>query len=274
MRNFEERKAEVFRRSEERIHTRRKQRNCILAFCIPLCLILTVWSAGLLPFNLAPATNGGSDYPGDLVGSAGSNVATNDGQTNPNTPGNNCGNNDGLTGEVPLLTLETYDEYLNFIGSAELPAEFVLYEDISHLGEFRSFVCLSEVRVNDFSSCMYTLIDESQSQFMLYVDIGSQETVPPVSTVTAVNKSNMRSLVNSTDSGSFIMSGMEYKYVGGKLLSIAWFKDNVRYTLSGDSMLGDYPENATTTVVAKLMNIETAASCLDTLLYEPADDAS
>lgn len=262
MRNFEQRKAEVFRRSEERIHTRRKQRNCILAFCIPLCLILTVWLAGLFPLNLDPTTNGGADYIGDLVGSAGSNVATNGGQTSQNTPGSN----DILTGERPLLTLNTYDEYLNFIGSAELPAEFVAYEEISNLGEFKSFVCLSEARVNDFSSCMYTLFDESQSQFVLYVDIGSQETVPPVSTVTAVNRSNMRSLVNSIDSGSFVVSGMEYKYLGGKLHTISWFKDNVRYTLSGDSMLGDYPENTTTTAVAKLLDLETAASCLDALL--------
>lgn len=254
MRNFEQRKAEVFRRSEKRIHTRRKRRNCILAFCIPLCLILTVWSAGLFP--KAPTTNGETNAPGDLV----SNVATNGGQTSQNTPGNN----DVLAGERPLLTLDTYDEYLDFIGSAELPAEFVMYEEISHLGEFKSFVCLSESRINDFSSCMYTLFDESQSEFVLYVDIGSQEAIPSESTVTAVNGSNMRSLVNSTDSGSFVVSGMEYKYLGGKLHTISWFKDNVRYTLFNS--LGDYPENTTTTAVAKLLDLETAASCLDTLL--------
>lgn len=95
MRNFEQRKAEVFRRSKERIHTRRKQRNCILAFCIPLCLILTVWSAGLFPFNLAPATNGGAIDSGNLAGNANGNS----GQANPNNPGNNAGG-DGLTGNT------------------------------------------------------------------------------------------------------------------------------------------------------------------------------
>ena len=49
MRNFEERKAEVFRRSENRIKERKRNRNCILALCIPLCLILTVWSVMILP---------------------------------------------------------------------------------------------------------------------------------------------------------------------------------------------------------------------------------
>ena len=45
MRNFEERKAEVFRRSENRIKKRKKNRNRILACCIPLCLCIAVLSA-------------------------------------------------------------------------------------------------------------------------------------------------------------------------------------------------------------------------------------
>ena len=48
MRNFEERKAEVFRRSENRIKERKRNRNRILAMCIPLCLVVTVWSIMIL----------------------------------------------------------------------------------------------------------------------------------------------------------------------------------------------------------------------------------
>ena len=55
MRNFEERKAEVFRRSENRIKERKRNRNRILALCIPLCLILTVWSVMILPAMLPVA---------------------------------------------------------------------------------------------------------------------------------------------------------------------------------------------------------------------------
>ena len=42
MRSFEERKAEVFRRSENRIKERKRNRNRILAMCIPICLVITV----------------------------------------------------------------------------------------------------------------------------------------------------------------------------------------------------------------------------------------
>ena len=52
MRNFEERKAEVFRRSEKRIKERKRNRNRILAMCIPLCLVITVWSIMILPAML------------------------------------------------------------------------------------------------------------------------------------------------------------------------------------------------------------------------------
>ena len=92
MRNFEQRKAEVFRRSEERIHTRRKQRNCILAFCVPFCLILAVLTAGLFPTPPFPTTDGGI-YPPDP--SIGCNSTTNGGQTNPSCPLYDLGINEG-----------------------------------------------------------------------------------------------------------------------------------------------------------------------------------
>lgn len=49
MRNFEERKTEVFRRSEKRIKERKQRRNHILMTCIPLVLCLTIFGAFLFP---------------------------------------------------------------------------------------------------------------------------------------------------------------------------------------------------------------------------------
>ena len=49
MRNFEERKAEVFRRSEKRIKERKARRNHILIACIPLVLCLTIFGTFLFP---------------------------------------------------------------------------------------------------------------------------------------------------------------------------------------------------------------------------------
>lgn len=52
MREINECTAEVFRRSEKRIKERKRNRNRILALCIPLCLIITVWSVMILPAML------------------------------------------------------------------------------------------------------------------------------------------------------------------------------------------------------------------------------
>ncbi len=49
MRELNECTAEVFRRSEKRIKERKRNRNRILALCIPFCLIVTVWSVMIRP---------------------------------------------------------------------------------------------------------------------------------------------------------------------------------------------------------------------------------
>lgn len=67
MRSFEERKAEIFRRSENRIKERRKNRNRALAVCIPLCLIITVWSVTVLPAML-PVNNKNSGALAECTG--------------------------------------------------------------------------------------------------------------------------------------------------------------------------------------------------------------
>ena len=49
MRNFEERKAEVFRRSEKRIQERKQRRNHLIMACLPLVLCITILGAFLFP---------------------------------------------------------------------------------------------------------------------------------------------------------------------------------------------------------------------------------
>lgn len=49
MRNLEECKTEVFRRSEERIKERKRKRNRVLAWCITLCLLLVAGGLYIRP---------------------------------------------------------------------------------------------------------------------------------------------------------------------------------------------------------------------------------
>ena len=70
MREINECTAEVFRRSENRIKERKRNRNRILAFCIPLCLIVTVWSIMILPAMMpASKSNNSAGESMDIMGS-------------------------------------------------------------------------------------------------------------------------------------------------------------------------------------------------------------
>ena len=80
MRNFEERKAEVFRRSENRIKERKRNRNLILAMCIPLCLVLTIFSFTMLP-GMLPV--GHDDAENEGFGNISDGIADTDGAGNP-----------------------------------------------------------------------------------------------------------------------------------------------------------------------------------------------
>lgn len=57
MRELNECTAEVFRRSEKRIKARRRNRNRVLAVCIPVCLIAAVWSVMALPAAVLKETS-------------------------------------------------------------------------------------------------------------------------------------------------------------------------------------------------------------------------
>ena len=99
MRNLNECQAEVFRRSEKRIKERKRNRNRILAMCIPLCLIITIFSVAMIPGMLpagmdkAPAADGlsGNGTLGDIGEPGDNNEGGNgdmDGAVNTDVPDN------------------------------------------------------------------------------------------------------------------------------------------------------------------------------------------
>ena len=74
MRNFEERKAEVFRRSEKRIKARKARRNHILMVCIPLVLCVSLFSAFILP-KMMPERAADSAPAEDALNGMGQNIS-------------------------------------------------------------------------------------------------------------------------------------------------------------------------------------------------------
>lgn len=71
MRELNECTAEVFRRSEKRIKERKRNRNRVLALCVPVILIAAVWSAMSLPGMMPEGGTLGNDrFTGESAGNA------------------------------------------------------------------------------------------------------------------------------------------------------------------------------------------------------------
>ena len=164
-------------------------------------------------------------------------------------------------GDRPMLSIESVGEYTDFIKSTKLPENFVTYEKINQLGDFKFkfLVFLEEVHAIEYKSYLYTLVDSSGYEICLYID--NLETVETddinISTDT-VNAADMRTIAEKT-SGTFTTDGISYKYVAGELLSISWIDQGIRYKLCGDPMLSDYPATQST-FVGKLLNANVASS--------------
>lgn len=120
MRELNECKAEIFWRSQVRINARRKKRNLILAWCVPLCLLIALWSVTSLPAGSNGAPSAEQHYGGGLAGNGGNcdgangatsgNAGDYKGETS-NSPGS-VGGIDGATpnapGSVPFGTVDSF----------------------------------------------------------------------------------------------------------------------------------------------------------------------
>jgi len=109
MRELNECKAEVFRRSDNRIKERRRNRNRILAMCIPLCLVLTIFSVMMLP-GMLPA---GMDKAPEVDGLSGNATSGDRGDQGNNKEDGNGDMDGAVNTDVPdnlsfSLTWNTY----------------------------------------------------------------------------------------------------------------------------------------------------------------------
>ena len=163
-------------------------------------------------------------------------------------------------GETPTLTFETYEEYCSYLQTADLPAEFVPYEAIAPLGEFHHFVCLSVAQWGDYSHYMYTLVDDSGTELILYVEYNRNgPEIAPLPLIEDINPENMRQTLSS-QRGRYIYEGIEYKYISTGLLSITWEDQGRIFTLSADH-LGGYPEGVDT-LAARMMDLSQVQEAL------------
>ena len=162
---------------------------------------------------------------------------------------------------VRFLVVKTIDEYNEFIKSEQLPDNFVTYENIKQIGEFKNLTVRSYYYFGDFSAYHYELIDPSGYEVFFNITTDDEEYKDYPNT-SDVNPQNMREL-NKQASGTlkYDHNKLKYSYFNGKLRTIQWRSQGVQYVLS----VSDYPDTSDT-FTGKLMNLETASEAVDALL--------
>ena len=112
MRELNECKAEVFRRSDNRIKERRRSFNRVLAFCIPLCLMLTIFSVTMLP-GMLPVGKDATPEAGEQIENKGDGNTGVSGDKNPGVEADKDGVDGAVDTDAPTnlsfsLTWNTY----------------------------------------------------------------------------------------------------------------------------------------------------------------------
>ena len=159
---------------------------------------------------------------------------------------------EGVTVTRPNITIESYSEYKKFIRSANIPEDFIYYEDIEVLGKFESFVC--EIYSGKYSE-YYSLHDDNLGEFFLYIEKEPfHETEHTKNVITDVNSSDMRFL-DEEISGTYEYENIKFVFLLGKLHSIRWKSGEWYYTISS---IDDLKEDTSKANISKLFNLETA----------------
>ena len=168
--------------------------------------------------------------------------------------------------EVPLVTIESYEEYCNFIENTQLPNDFIYYSQVEVFGEFDIYIGYQQ---DGYSHGLYQLIDENGFEISIYVDSRRSEwktsdslSLKSFSSSTA---SDLRSVGDSAD--YMIGDNLIYSYVQGNLHSIIWYAENNEFCLCGGlEQLGNYPvESKANTMVQGLLHSSTAQSTLSSI---------
>jgi len=135
---------------------------------------------------------------------------------------------DSCSGPIDPSTLEEYQSYLASV-SEKLPANFVTWDNLSHLGEFALFIFRGDYYI-------YCIKDEAGYYFDVAIDHSPQRE----NTSSAKIYTDISGLTNmyeiKWDDPSVIIKRdiYEYQYSRGTLDRIVWYSDGVKYSLEGN----------------------------------------
>lgn len=149
----------------------------------------------------------------------------------------------------------SYDEYIEYINEhkAQVPDNFVYYEGISVIGEFKSL----NVPFNDFEWYDYELTDRTGTKLWINVARNlTNDRFRLAERVKQINPSDMRN-IEPVAKGvhRYDHFGIRYGYGSDGVLETIMFDiDGLAFNITG---VHRYP-NDSTTIIGKLLNLETA----------------
>ncbi len=182
-------------------------------------------------------------------------------------------NADFLAGDylVAGRWIKSYDLYLqvknmDFASNCDM-SSFVLYEEISMLGDFCAYACFDrEIKsgVCDYRHIAYLLKDTSGTEFELHifhldetkksVIEGVYQELPELDISDIDSNSHMKSLLLGYSGGNFVNGGVSYIYTHGKLECVKWIYGEYEFMLCN---LDEYPVGQHITLVEKMLDITT-----------------
>jgi len=165
---------------------------------------------------------------------------------------------------IPNGSHSSLEEYRTFIATdTRLREDFVYYEDLSLLGDFRSLVCLNFDSTFCFNGYMYSFIDANEfiyaTDVMHYID--NNELIDSLRRVSVTeDMESMKSIAITEGAACIERCDLQYLYSGGKLICIRLYTDNMTYTFSFTYMnimdILEYPLDAETTFVSRLLSMD------------------
>lgn len=182
-----------------------------------------------------------------------------------NVPPNNTNDANEGSGEARFLSIQSYEEYLDFIASDEIPNDFITYEMISYMGEFESLTIRSYYYLSDFSAYHYNLVDDLGVEFS--IDVRTDKAPEDIVTKNYLMQppQDIRN-IESTQVSYFSHNGMEFLYLQGRLTYIYWYHGQIKITFSGRSSLSTYPTTQGSTFLSNLLNYSTSKATVDSFV--------
>ncbi|MBO5221391.1 MAG: hypothetical protein J6C26_03665 [Clostridia bacterium] len=159
--------------------------------------------------------------------------------------------------QKPYFRTREFEEYEKFIQTEDLSDSFVLYEDVSFLGEFNSF--------NSWNSkeTSYSYSFRSMSGEIVSLTVATMEE-KPFSDILINESEDLRTYWN-TVSGRVIINDVAYEYVRGRLNRLFWWKDGLYFELGFGYLTEAYPY-VEGDFICQLLMRDTAEDAIEVLL--------